>query len=133
MKTQRRFSKQRETIYHALKGTKIHPTADQLYSMIKSENPEIGIATVYRNLKLLVETGKIKKIQTPLSIERYDADLSEHYHLVCGLCGCVSDVFMEYRKNLDEEAQKLIGAQITGHEVVFSGICKECLQKENGK
>ena len=46
----RKYSKQRELILNSLRNRKDHPTAEKLYLDLKNEMPELGIATVYRNL-----------------------------------------------------------------------------------
>ena len=53
----KKYSKQRELILDSLRKRKDHPTAERLYLDLKKEMPELGIATVYRNLSDLCEEG----------------------------------------------------------------------------
>ena len=55
----RRGSLQREVIYETLKGTTAHPDVDAILAMIKDKLPGIGVATVYRNLRALVDEGRV--------------------------------------------------------------------------
>ena len=58
-----KYSRQRELILKTLKENCIHPTAEQLYELIRREEPTVSLATVYRNLNLLAENGMVKKIE----------------------------------------------------------------------
>ena len=60
---QQRYSKQREKIKEGLEKFCFHPTAEQLYSKLKPDNPALSLATVYRNLNELSKRGEIKKIE----------------------------------------------------------------------
>jgi Fe2+ or Zn2+ uptake regulation protein len=119
-------SKQRTIILEALRLNCNHPTADEIYKMIHNEHPNISLATVYRNLNLLTELGIIKKIPIASSSDRFDATMTEHYHVHCRKCGSVQDFFYE-----DFSASKAAIEAITDYEVihqdlVFTGICPQC-------
>jgi len=66
-------SKQREAIVRVLKRTSSHPTAEWIYEEVKKEIPNIGLATVYRNLRLLKEAGMAIPRTTIISVV-IDAD-----------------------------------------------------------
>ena len=80
----KRYSRQRELIYQALCATEEHPTADMVYQWLKPENPNLSLATVYRNLNLLADEGIITRM--PFPVERYDAETKPHPHLRCHKC-----------------------------------------------
>ena len=60
----KKYSKQRELILESLRHRKDHPTAEKLFIDLKKTMPELGIATVYRNLTDLCEDGQISKIKS---------------------------------------------------------------------
>lgn len=64
-----------------------HVTADQIYTFIKEKYPSIGRGTVYRNLGILVEEGKVRKVEVPDGSDRFDFTLENHYHVECVKCG----------------------------------------------
>ena len=79
-----RYSKQRELILNVLKERKDHPTAEMIYKDIIKIMPTIGIATVYRNLAALYESGQILKIETKQGeSDRFDGNLMPHLHFQC--------------------------------------------------
>lgn len=118
-----RYSRQRELIYQVLKDTHEHPTADMVYRALKPDNPNLSLATVYRNLNLLAREGRI--VRMPFPVERYDAITSPHPHLVCSSCGCVTDLELPYDPALDQAAAKN-GCRVTGHSILFTGLCAQC-------
>lgn len=119
------YSVQRETIYQALKSTKIHPSADWVYARCREKMPGIGLATVYRNLEALVEHGRAIKINVAQGKDRYDADISPHFHTVCPVCGKVSDCETdEYIVALLERECGKRGYQ--GWSLVFTDVCPDC-------
>jgi len=124
-----KHSKQRDMILEYLKGTKAHPTSEKIYDELKTEHPELGIATVYRNLKALHEQELIRKLNVGEGMDRYDADTSNHYHFVCEVCGEVSDL---YEDDLELVFKKDTGITVKTQEIYFCGICKNCnLKKSN--
>ena len=119
------YSVQRETIYQALKSTKIHPSADWVYARCREKMPGIGLATVYRNLEALVEQGRAIKINVAQGKDRYDADISPHFHTVCPVCGKVSDC------ETDEDIVVLLESECgkrgyQGWSLVFTDVCPDC-------
>ena len=117
----KRYSRQRELIYEALRQTEQHPTAEMIYQWLKPANPSLSLGTVYRNLNLLADEGAIRRMAFP--VERYDAKTMPHPHFCCDQCGAVYDLHLPYDAELDRQALLASGHDVTGHEVVFHGIC----------
>ena len=87
METARKHSKKREAILEALRSAKDHPSAEMLYSRLKSVYPDLSLGTVYRNLAFFINDGEITSVGTVAGQERYDADTSPHAHFICRRCG----------------------------------------------
>ena len=85
-------SKQREKIFYALKGTRSHPTAEWIYEEVRGDLPNISLGTVYRNLHVLKQQGKILELDFGEGTRRYDAFTHDHYHFICEECGSVKDL-----------------------------------------
>lgn len=131
----RRNTRQREAILNLLASTKTHPTANWLYEHLKPDNPEISLGTVYRNLSILASQGKILVIESKTGIDRFDADTSDHYHVICERCGRVDDVGKDFAapKIRDDEAEQATGYRVSGHRLDFFGICPDCLMDGSGE
>lgn len=121
-----RFSKQRQAIYKALCATKEHPTADQIYQLLKPDNPGLSLGTVYRNLNFLVDNQQIIKIDIGDNVDHFDADTQAHYHFVCKKCNRLLDLDVPYDTNIIKNIQNESEHQILSHSIVFEGYCKQC-------
>ena len=128
MATAVRHSRQRDAIINLLRSRYDHPTAEQLYTDLKTEFPKLSLGTVYRNLCQLEEMGEVIKISATGTSERYDGNVGAHYHFTCEECGSVDDVPIPVELKLEEAAHKAIGARVKKHSTVFYGICKKCLK-----
>lgn len=125
----RRTSKKRSAIYEALCNTTVHPSAEQLYSQLKPEIPDLSLGTVYRNLNVLMQDGLIITVGHVNGEERYDANTSDHSHFVCTKCGRVDDVFLDLSigKRYSNVAE-LMGGKVKGHSLSYFGLCKNCCE-----
>lgn len=124
-----KYSRQREAIVKFLKDRKDHPTADFIYRNIKEEYPNISLGTVYRNLALLEELGKIAKISCNDGNEHYDPNVEPHYHFICRECGSVLDIEVNNLEFINTLAEKNFDGKIQGHNAYFYGSCGDCLIK----
>lgn len=113
-------------VLEAVNKLKSHATADEIYDCIIKEHPTVGRGTVYRNLNRLSEIGKIKKIEVPDGADCFDRRCDAHYHIRCEKCGKVFDVDMKYIPNLADNINNLNGFELTGHDIIFKGICPDC-------
>ncbi len=127
------YSRQREIIFDTLRRHAVHPTAERLYNIIKGEQPDsnIGIATVYRNLRRMANSGSIKKISGLEEAEHFDHNTHTHYHFLCKKCNKVFDIDAKVAPEIIENTQKETGFIIDSYDVVFHGICKDCQTEEN--
>ena len=122
-----KYSRQREAIMNFLLTRKDHPTADVVYSSVRTEFPNISLGTVYRNLTLLADIGEIARLRLGDGIDHFDADTSPHYHFICKDCGSVIDLDMSALDEVDKfVGTHLDGNLIAGHITYFYGSCKNC-------
>jgi Fur family ferric uptake transcriptional regulator len=125
-----RLTTQRQIILEELSKVKTHPTASELYDMVRKRLPRIGLGTVYRNLELMADSSMILKIEVGGTQKRFDANTSEHYHIRCSVCGKVDDIDVPVFKELVDQAAEITSYLILGHHVEFTGICSTCQKKQ---
>jgi Fe2+ or Zn2+ uptake regulation protein len=77
-----RFTRQRGAIYTALASVTTHPTADELFELVRRAEPSISLATVYNSLEALSEAGMCRRLPGAGDAFRFDADTSDHVHAV---------------------------------------------------
>ncbi len=108
----------------------IHPTVDHLYELVKKELPNISLATVYRNLNSLAETGVIRRIQDLDNAVRFDHNMCNHYHFICTKCNKVYDVPQNIAPNLSDKLSAETGLTAETYDITFKGVCHECQKKK---
>ena len=117
---------QRSLVFEAVNKLQSHATADEIYEKVVTEHPNVSRATVYRNLKLLSETGYIRKIEIPGGADRFDHLCHDHCHVKCEKCGWVFDVDMEYITGIEKNIKDDRGFKFTGYDILFRGVCPDC-------
>lgn len=124
-----KFSRQREMILNQVRDFPIHPTADQVYTALKAENPNLSLGTVYRNLNQLSEMGMLLKIRIADGSDRFDGRTDDHFHMVCDDCKQVYDVELTELDGLNSVISEKYGHEITVVTLNLNGICCECHKK----
>ena len=122
------YSRQRESILNILQRSLNHPTAYQVYELVKKVEPTISQSTVYRNLQLLVKNGKVRKLSCGESFEHYDIVRDVHSHAICTSCRSIFDVFINV-----EEIKNVVKNQVGFNcydEVIVMGKCKNCSKED---
>lgn len=103
-----------------------HPTAEWVYREARRKRPNIGLGTVYRNLKQLAKAGLIRETFTGGQPARFDGNTGRHYHIRCVSCGRVNDLPMSIDERLEQQAARAVNYRIVGHEVEIHGVCPAC-------
>lgn len=118
-----RDSKQRKIIEDFLNNNRNHPTVNEIYEHVRSKMPNVSIATVYRNLAILEEKGKVQKIISGTK-SRFDSLTNWHFHLLCQCCGKIIDI--DHPKVPREYFRIPDGYELKGCNLEIIGICPDC-------
>ncbi|MBU1700210.1 MAG: transcriptional repressor [Candidatus Eisenbacteria bacterium] len=121
-----RRSRQREAILEALRSSRTHPTAVELYERVRRRLPKVSLGTVYRNLDLLARNGMIGRLDTGSGQARFDGETERHHHVRCVICGRVDDVHPSLVESMGGELKNLAGQEILGIRIEFAGLCSSC-------
>lgn len=125
-----RLSRQRETILAELRKVTSHPTADELYVMVRKILPRISLGTVYRNLDFLSSRGVVLRLGGAGTQKRFDGNAAAHPHLRCAACGRVDD--LEHPLALPElPPEQSMGYSSLRCDVEFVGVCPMCAGKDS--
>ena len=117
---------QRIAVYETLAVANNHPTAETLYAMLKPKFPSMSLATVYKSIDILSQIAVVNILHTGEDSLRYDADISNHNHVQCQICGHIDDVDDLDSTELMNVAAVKSGYTITNHQFYFYGICPQC-------
>ena len=126
-----RMTRQRRVILETLRQHNVHPTADQVYAMVRRQMPRISLGTVYRNLEILTALGEIQTLELSGSQKRYDGVAQKHYHIRCLHCGRVDDAPIAPLNRLEDDLYASTVYTIMGHRLEFIGLCPECSKDES--
>ncbi|WYD81904.1 MAG: transcriptional repressor [Candidatus Electrothrix gigas] len=124
-----RLTTQRQILLEELSKVSSHPTACELYEIVRKRLPRIGLGTVYRNLELMVHAGMIRKLELGGKQKRFDARTDLHYHVRCSVCGKMADISLPVEEKIIEHAAQKTSYKILGHNVEFIGECPACQQE----
>lgn len=122
----KRLTKQREAILRCFSAS-LHPLSiEEIYQQTLSDIPRINLATVYRNIKMLLEEELISSVILPGETPRYEmANLSHHHHFLCLLCNRLYDI-----PGCPSGLSSLVprGFKMVDHSIHLNGYCKKCNQ-----
>lgn len=123
-----RSTRQRDVILDIFLRDHQHVSVEELYLKIKSSNPGIGYATVYRTLKLFVEAGLAHEILLHDGQTRYEHVLAgeHHDHLICTSCNAIFEFENETIEKLQADIAARHGFSIKSHKLELYGICAAC-------
>ncbi|MGH7480756.1 MAG: Fur family transcriptional regulator [Longimicrobiales bacterium] len=121
-----RFTEQRAAVYRYLRGTEMHPTADDVFTSVRAELADISLATVYKSLETLVGCGLARKLTYGDGSARYDGRTDPHHHARCLSCGRVVDV--PGRLDAADLARlgTVPGFELEGYRLELVGVCDDC-------
>lgn len=100
-----------------------HLTVEEIYDLAKEESPEIGLATIYRTVQVLLELHVIEKVTFDDGFARYELNGEEtgsghrHHHAICTQCGKVYSLETDLLDTLEKQVFKSLGFEVTDHEV----------------
>ena len=121
-------SSKRDRILNIFSRQKGHLSADDLYDLVRREDPVIGRATVYRTLQWMVTAGMARKVDFGEGRSRFEPSHRHprHFHFVCNECHRSSEFLSTDVEGFVEEvahARNFVTSQIV---VQVFGTCEEC-------
>jgi Fur family peroxide stress response transcriptional regulator len=122
----RKYSRKREAILETIRSTRCHPTAQWVYEQLKPRIPDLSLGTVYRNIGLFRQEGKLISVGVVNGEEHFDAFTAPHPHFVCERCGKVFDLPCPDEAAPASLAKNPAGFVTDFRKTVFYGICPEC-------
>lgn len=127
---EKRNTIQKELVLNAVNNLGCHATADEIYEAVSAECSSVSKGTVYRNLHVLSEEGKIKRVEVLGGADHFDHNCFDHWHVQCTECGRVFDVEMSEDPAIMKKIKKNDDIEILDYEITFRGICSECDNKK---
>lgn len=121
-----RITDTRRAVLAYLVASHEHPSAEKIYHDLLPQFPGMSLATVYNNIKVLIDEGVVSEIKVRNDTTTYfDFMGHEHLNVVCEKCGSIADVEIDV-PDLREEAASQSGYRITKTQMTVYGICPDC-------
>jgi Fur family transcriptional regulator, ferric uptake regulator len=129
------MTEQRRLILETLKSVQGHPTAEELYQLVKQQAPNLHLSTVYRTMRWLEQEGMVNSLwlDDERRQERFDTSYSsEHHHFVCTRCKQVVEFDSQDLLHIQHQYEQEHGVQVENASLVFYGLCQACLRDTRG-
>jgi Fur family ferric uptake transcriptional regulator len=105
-----------------------HRSVEDMYRVVRAQDPRIGYTTVYRTMKLLAECGLAREIDLADGITRYEHlyNHQHHDHMICMQCGTSIEFYDPDIEALQDNASEHLGFKVLDHKLQIYGLCGEC-------
>ncbi|MCK5758148.1 MAG: transcriptional repressor, partial [Clostridiales bacterium] len=126
-------TKQRQQIYNEITGKTNHYTAEDIRTKLADKKIFTGLSTIYRTLQLLEENNIVKRVPLGGDATVYETCEDEshgHHHMHCNRCGKTLEIHVDMLEGIENIIKTKYGFTITGHTVMFTGLCSTCSHGE---
>ncbi len=120
------LTSQRKAVLEALGDSRGHPSAEDVYLLVKQKNPRVALGTVYQALSVLEEIGVVGAKHWSESPTRYDLNVNPHLDIRCLACGEVAEVPGVGLGDLEERVRAATPYEVKRAAVVVEGLCPAC-------
>ena len=124
---QRRNTNQRQIVFDSLVCLG-HATSDDLIKYINNNYSNISLATIYRNLTILLDEKQIRKVKIQ-DVDVYETVKEKHYHFKCRVCNSIIDIPISMVPESINDIKSIDSNDVLDCDIVFNGICRKCIKK----
>ena len=126
MRAEGRLTRYRKTVLEVLRANHQHPTAADVFRIVRRRRPGVAYATIYNALNWLERGGLIASLNFTAEATRYDPIIERHDHLVCTRCGGLTDVKLQLPSKIVSRAARRAGFRVERHRTELFGLCGRC-------
>lgn len=119
-------SNYRIRILDCLSQKDIHPTADELFQLLRDDFPTLSKMTVYNTIDVLLAASLIRKVSMGTSETRYDGAIVDHGHFKCDVCHTIYNVECDFSTLVTVGLNEF---KVKHQDVYFYGTCAKCSVK----
>ncbi len=106
-----------------------HPTAVEIFEAVNRLDPRSSRATIYNNLRDLVQAGLVREVAVEGRAARFDVKGVQHHHFICDRCGNVEDVAWY---DVPRPSTSVLGKRLLREcELILRGFCASCAPRRN--
>lgn len=130
MRSKVHLTTQRKAVYEVIRESNDHPTAAAIIERLRDRGHNFAYGTIYNSLRYLTDVGLIRELKVGDAASRYDANVEEHHHIMCRVCGKIDEVNVtlpeDWLDAVAKETNYVVDAPLTSHQVVLKGVCPCC-------
>ncbi len=129
-----RMTRQRAAVAELLDAVDDFRSAQQLHEMLRGRGEAVGLATVYRTMQALTESGEVDVLRTSdgESLYRRCKERGHHHHLVCRSCGRAVEIAADLVERWAQDVGAAHGFTAVEHIAELTGTCAACAAAERG-
>lgn len=127
-----RWTRQRAAIAEVFLRSDGHLTSDEVHRQVARKHPQVGLATIYRTLKLFVEAGIASERTFSEGVARYEVRQPHHDHMICVECGRIVEFEDARIEALQEDVARAHGFELEWHRHELYGRCPDCRTSAEG-
>ena len=104
-------------------------SALELEACLAAGDRRVSRASIYRILEELEEVGIVQRVEIGNGIARYEPvgrGTDHHHHLVCDRCGSLEPFTDDALERAVHQAAERVPLQVSEHEIVLHGTCRQC-------
>lgn len=126
-------TRQRHLILEIFFDLEGHFSVEQLWAKVREQDPRVSVATVYRTMKLLAESGLAHAQNFGDGQTRYEPAIGRdhHDHLICTRCGTIIEFENDRIESLQDVVARKHGFRVTSHKMELYGLCRACQKAGN--
>jgi Fur family transcriptional regulator, ferric uptake regulator len=123
---------QRDLILDVFLRTEDHVSGEDLYRLVREQDPSVGQTTVYRTLRLLTDAGLAREVRFGDGRAHYEHNYKHqhHDHMICSACGKIIEFYSPELEALQDAMAAKHRFQLTSHLLRMIGICADCRRQE---
>jgi Fur family ferric uptake transcriptional regulator len=124
-------TRQREQIARVLLESEEHLSIEEIRDRLVRAGESPGLATIYRTVDLLVESGLVRSRDFGQGYRRFEPVPApgDHHHLVCSRCGRVAEFTHERLERMLPMIADEHGFQLERHRLEIYGTCRDCRRR----
>jgi Fur family transcriptional regulator, ferric uptake regulator len=125
-------TRQRDLVAETVLTSEDHLSVEQIQRRLKEQGAQVGLATIYRTLEVLVGSGLVRAHDFGQGYKRYEPMPAQahHEHLICVRCGRVEEFTNERLERMLPIIADEHEFRHQSHRVEIYGLCHECQRKD---
>jgi Fur family ferric uptake transcriptional regulator len=128
-----RLTEPRRSLAALIADQEGHFTAAELVAAARARRLDIGRATVFRTLEVLVEIGAVERLDLPTGEHAYvGCEPTHHHHVICSRCGRTNEIDDAGLRTVVQDVARQTGYRVDEHRLELFGLCPACQGAERG-